>query len=217
MISVTVATVADCLGGVTHLVTHPLPIGYCRRTMRAGLLLLLIVAQLMWWDLLDKVRMTANWEWARRCVDRDTPHRALRLFAIARAGGGPAREDGGRCADRPGPFRRGVPTIRASSISSRSCRRSAGAPCALCCQARTATLVPRGVPHLTHTTARAHQSSRQLCRGDETDRNLGTHAATSRRSGDLPGRHPVPRRGGASLSQRGRTAIACRHARSPWS
>ncbi len=52
--------------------------------MRTGLLLVLIVMQLFWWDLIDKVRMTVSWSWARAAVDRDVAHRARRLLAIAR-------------------------------------------------------------------------------------------------------------------------------------
>ncbi|MEX2444344.1 MAG: lysophospholipid acyltransferase family protein [Alkalispirochaeta sp.] len=52
--------------------------------MRTGLLLVLIVLQLFWWDLIDKVRMTANWAWARRSIDRSVANRARRLLAIAR-------------------------------------------------------------------------------------------------------------------------------------
>ncbi|MFO8042458.1 MAG: lysophospholipid acyltransferase family protein [Alkalispirochaeta sp.] len=52
--------------------------------MRTGLLLVLIVLQLFWWDLADKIRMTINWSWARRAVDRNVANRARRLLALAR-------------------------------------------------------------------------------------------------------------------------------------
>lgn len=52
--------------------------------MRAAFLLGLILAQLLWWDILDKVRIAVSWNWARSCVDREMPHRATRLFALAR-------------------------------------------------------------------------------------------------------------------------------------
>ncbi|HKK47859.1 MAG TPA: lysophospholipid acyltransferase family protein [Alkalispirochaeta sp.] len=52
--------------------------------MRTGLFLVLIVMQLFWWDLVDKVRMTMHWSWARAAVDRDVADRARRLLAIAR-------------------------------------------------------------------------------------------------------------------------------------
>lgn len=52
--------------------------------MRTGLLLVLIVSQLFWWDLADKIRMTVNWSWAQRAVDRKVANRARRLLALAR-------------------------------------------------------------------------------------------------------------------------------------
>lgn len=52
--------------------------------MRAALLLGLVLAQLMWWDLLDKTRVLLSWRLARRAIDREMPGRAVRLFAIAR-------------------------------------------------------------------------------------------------------------------------------------
>lgn len=52
--------------------------------MRATLLLFMIIAQLVVWDLLDKVRILISWQWARRAIDREITGRALRLFAIAR-------------------------------------------------------------------------------------------------------------------------------------
>jgi 1-acyl-sn-glycerol-3-phosphate acyltransferase len=52
--------------------------------MRSALLLGLILAQLFWWDLLDKVRIAVSWDGARRAIDRDIAGRAVRLLAIAR-------------------------------------------------------------------------------------------------------------------------------------
>lgn len=51
--------------------------------MRGILAILLILAQLVWWDIADKVRITASWNWARRVIDREINGRAIRLFAIA--------------------------------------------------------------------------------------------------------------------------------------
>ena len=52
--------------------------------MNAYLLLILAVAQLMWWDLLDKILIAYRWECARALIDRTVSWRARRLFAIAR-------------------------------------------------------------------------------------------------------------------------------------
>lgn len=52
--------------------------------MRAYLLFVLILSRLAWWDLIDKIRITVSWRWARRALDRGMPNRARGLFAIAR-------------------------------------------------------------------------------------------------------------------------------------
>jgi len=52
--------------------------------MRAYLLFLLVLSRLFWWDLLDKFRITLSWNWARSGIDREMPHRARGLFAVAR-------------------------------------------------------------------------------------------------------------------------------------
>ncbi|MFP4152883.1 MAG: lysophospholipid acyltransferase family protein [Alkalispirochaeta sp.] len=52
--------------------------------MRAYLLFLLVLSRLFWWDLLDKIRITVSWNWARRGIDREMSHRARGLFAVAR-------------------------------------------------------------------------------------------------------------------------------------
>ncbi len=52
--------------------------------MRATLFFCLIIAQLVWWDLLDKVRIAVSTSHARRVMNRYVPLRARRLFAIAR-------------------------------------------------------------------------------------------------------------------------------------
>lgn len=52
--------------------------------MRAYLLFTLIFFRLIWWDILDKLRIAVSWKWARRVMDREVPLRARRLFAVAR-------------------------------------------------------------------------------------------------------------------------------------
>lgn len=52
--------------------------------MRAYLLVFLLLARLLWWDVLDKLRITVSMRWARRAMDRDVPRRARGLFAVAR-------------------------------------------------------------------------------------------------------------------------------------
>lgn len=43
----------------------------------------MVLAQLVWWDLADKLRIMVSWDWARRTIDQDVNGRAIRLFAIA--------------------------------------------------------------------------------------------------------------------------------------
>lgn len=52
--------------------------------MKAYLLLTLILAQLLWWDLIDKVRIAYRWSAARALIDATLSWRGRRLFAIAR-------------------------------------------------------------------------------------------------------------------------------------
>ena len=52
--------------------------------VRAVLLILHLLAQLLWWDLLFKIQLVANYRAARRRLDRTASWCALRLFAIAR-------------------------------------------------------------------------------------------------------------------------------------
>lgn len=51
--------------------------------MRALLLLILVLARLLWWDLTDKVRICIGWSVARRHIDRYVSQRARALFALA--------------------------------------------------------------------------------------------------------------------------------------
>jgi len=52
--------------------------------MRAYLLFILVFSRLIWWDLLDKIRISISWTWARRAMDNEVPLRARKLFAVAR-------------------------------------------------------------------------------------------------------------------------------------
>lgn len=52
--------------------------------MKAYLLLTLIFAQLLWWDLIDKVLIVYRWSAARSLIDATLSWRGRRLFAIAR-------------------------------------------------------------------------------------------------------------------------------------
>lgn len=52
--------------------------------MKAYLLLTLIFAQLLWWDLTDKILIAYRWSVARAHIDATLSWRARRLFAIAR-------------------------------------------------------------------------------------------------------------------------------------
>lgn len=51
--------------------------------MRSLTILLLLIAQLVAWDIADKVRIALSWRLARRHIDRWVSWRARRLFAIA--------------------------------------------------------------------------------------------------------------------------------------
>lgn len=53
-------------------------------TMKAYLLLTLVLAQLLWWDLIDKVLIMYRWSAARALIDATLSWRGRRLFAIAR-------------------------------------------------------------------------------------------------------------------------------------
>jgi 1-acyl-sn-glycerol-3-phosphate acyltransferase len=52
--------------------------------MKAYLLLALVISQLLWWDILDKVLIAYRWSRARSFIDRTISWRGRRLFAIAR-------------------------------------------------------------------------------------------------------------------------------------
>ncbi len=51
--------------------------------MRAVLLFILVIARLLWWDLVDKILITIDWQLARRHIDRTVSRRARALFALA--------------------------------------------------------------------------------------------------------------------------------------
>ncbi|SIQ84505.1 1-acyl-sn-glycerol-3-phosphate acyltransferase [Alkalispirochaeta americana] len=52
--------------------------------MATILLLVLVFARLLWWDLGDKIRICLSWNLARRHIDRHVSERARKLFSLAR-------------------------------------------------------------------------------------------------------------------------------------
>lgn len=64
--------------------TTPVFRGTFSLSMRSWLVLVLVVAQILWWDLVDKSLMLVSYSLSRRHINRTITSRAVRLFALAR-------------------------------------------------------------------------------------------------------------------------------------